>query len=277
MRRLSLVAVPVALIALAAPATAFASSNGGSSLSPEWSALAAFPIALGALTLAALILFRQHPAMHHLKQPLEHLEVTWSFKESWVSNVTVVGGLLTGLFGSSDVLTALLGSEAKSSVALATVASATAVVFTTAGPVIVASTRSRVGNFVTVGGLLAAAVVTLAGAVGELWALYRSGQALDLGGWQEGIVVGAALAFLLLGLYAVRSLLATITQGITPPEAQPPSDTILAARLIVEALKAQENVNDAQVDQYVASFTDSHPEIATSRAAPPRHRRAAIL
>jgi hypothetical protein len=67
-------------------------------------------------------------------------------------------------------------------VALATVGAAFAVAFISAGPIIVLATKSKVGDHFTVGGVLAASAVTLAGAFGELYVVYESGAQLDLNG-----------------------------------------------------------------------------------------------
>lgn len=151
----------------------------GSGGTTEWSALVAFPIALVVLALVALAYFVR---LSSRDKPLEYLESAWSFKESWASNVTVATGLLAGIFGSSEVVTALVGENGKSSVALATVGAAAAAAFVAAGPLIVLSSKTN-DDFLTVGGLLAASVATLAGGFGEIWVLFRAGERLDLGGW----------------------------------------------------------------------------------------------
>lgn len=205
----------------------------------EWSALWAFPIALVVLLLAAIpcfFLWRKDDSGPN--EPLKYLSATWNFTDSWATNVTVAGGLLTGLFGSTDVVTGFLGTEAKSSVALAVVGAALALVFTGAGPIVMASTRSKQGKFFTVGGLLFAAAVTLAGASGELWVVWRSGAKLDLGGWQNHIWILAVLAGILLLVYAYRSLPATIETGLEAPPEPPPSDAIVGASMIVAALSS---------------------------------------
>jgi hypothetical protein len=224
--------------------------------------------------LVVALFWRALPGKHP-NQPLEHLEKTWSFSESWVSNVTVIGGLLSGIFGSSEVITALLGTETKSAVALAAVGAAAAVFFTASGPVIVAATRSKVGNDVTAGGLLAGATVTLAGAAGELWVLYRSGAHLDLGGWQHRIIVLAILAEALLGLYAVRSLLATLRLGLAGEQVPPSTNTISA---ISDAMRTHTNVDLPSLGTAMTALVEAHPQLATTPLVPAtRTRRSAVL
>ena len=104
---------------------------------------------------------------------LQYLDAGWSFKDSWVTNVTDAGGVLTGIFGSSDTVTAILGEDAESAVALATVGAAVAIAFVSAGPIVLTATKKK--GKLLVWGFLAAAAVTLTGAGGELWIVYRSG------------------------------------------------------------------------------------------------------
>jgi hypothetical protein len=240
---------------------------------PEWSALWAFPVALGGLLVVALLLF----GLWAPSEPLKYLEATWSFKDSWVSNVTVLGGLLAGIFGSSDVVTALLGKDAKSSIALATVGAAIAAAFIAAGPIVLLTTKSRRGDFVTPGGFLLASAITLSGAAGELWVVYRSGEKLDLGGWQHRIVILALAGFVLLALYAIRTVPATIKQGTTEPPAAPPSDTIKAANLIVAAIKAQGGIGEDQFAEALQAVDDRYPAVTAPSTAQPLPRRTALL
>ena len=249
---------------------------------PNWSELWAFPIALGALLVGAVVFFifwRKDDSSP--SAPLKYLKDTWSFSDSWVTNVTVAGGLLTGIFGSSDVVTAFLGKDGKSAVALATVGAAVAVAFVGAGPIVLLATKTKDGDFVSVGGLLAACAVTLAGAYGELWVVFRSGQTLDLDGWEGKIGVVALAAAVLLTVYAIRSTRATLDVGSTPPPpptTPPPSDTIVAARMIVEALKAQPNVDEVAITKAVEAVAAEYPPSGTSPGDDyPPPRRSALM
>lgn len=232
---------------------------------PDWSALWAFPIAFVASLVAALVFFliwkNDKRALH---TPLKSLEATWSFKDSWVSNVTVAAGLLTGIFGSSEVVTALLGEDADASVALATVGAAFAVAFISAGPIIVLATKTKEGDYFTIGGVLLASAVTLAGAFGELYVLYESGRQLDLGGWEDYIFVLALMAGILLAVYAYRALVGTLGQGLKRPKKKPPSDAILAAEMIVQALKAQPGTNVTELEAAIDDVKTRYPGLETS-------------
>jgi hypothetical protein len=202
---------------------------------------------------------------------LTYLEATWSFKDSWVSNVTIGAGLLTGIFGSSDVVKELLGEDAERSVALATVGAAVAAAFIAAGPLVLHALKTGDGDHFTVFGLLAASAVTLAGAVGELWIMFRTGEKLEVDGLEDKIWVPLGLAAALLILYAFRTLRATLERGITEPDDPPDSDTIKAAKMIVRALLQREGVEAEAADVLAARSID--PIAARGRPRP----RAAIL
>lgn len=182
----------------------------------DWDPLRAFPIALTALLGAALRFYIIWDATddedHKINEPLKHLEATWSFKDRWVSNITVGAALLTGIFGSADVVTVLLGKDAKDAVALATVGAAIAAAFAAAGPILLAATKKK--GMVTVGGLLAASALTLTGAAAQIYTVYASARLLDLGGWQDKVYILAIIAAALLTAYAVRTLHEVLGQGV---------------------------------------------------------------
>ena len=58
------------------------------------------------------------------KTPLTSLGADWSFKDNWVSSVTVGSGVLVALLAASNVLQAVLGFEPKAALTLMAVAGA---------------------------------------------------------------------------------------------------------------------------------------------------------
>ena len=129
----------------------------------------------------------------------------------------------------------------------------------------------------TVGGLLAASAVTLTGAYGEIWVLYRSGRRLDLGSWENRVVVLAVLAAILLTFYSYRTLLATLRHGTTPHRL-PPSDAIRAARMIVAALQAHGDIDADELDRAIARTTKAAAAEGPAGAMrAPRSPRSALL
>jgi hypothetical protein len=229
---------------------------------PEWGALKAFPYAaIGLFVFAVLIFFgwaRVRGSTYVLTDPLNHLDASWSFKDSWVSNVTVAGALLTGIFGSADVVKAVIGEDADSSIALATVGGAVAIAFIGAAPIILLSTVTKTDHVenpgdtatsikptISVWGLLLASSVLLAGAFGQLWVMYRSGTKLDLGGFDDGwLLVVFVVPAALLAVYALRTLIATLDAGTPPPAKAPDTDAVRAARQAFTAAKRQAAIGD---------------------------------
>lgn len=204
---------------------------------PNWDALSAFPVALGILTLVALMLFVRWKRLGFMGQkpppgddgdrdgepapkrshrtPLSYLDQSWSFKESWVSNITVGTALITGIFGSSEVLTAMLGDDAKESLAVVIVASAAAALLVALGPVVLAATKTKSDKF-SAGGLFVATVVVLAGALAEVFVVAESATRLDLGGLEDWVPWAAAMVGALLLLYTFRNVDSTLRTGTTP-------------------------------------------------------------
>ena len=232
---------------------------------PDWTgSLIAFPIALGILFLIMtwlLVLWRPLFWLRHrhtkikvkrkaarelrledvdslkVSAPLPGLPSTYNFKDSWVSNITAIVAVFTGVFASSDVVKVFLGDNADSSLALATVGAAVALAFTGAGPIVVLSTRKAEGDSITVGGLLGGSMFTLAGAFGGLWVTYEAVRKLDFAGLED-VAIPVALGFtgLLLAVYGYRTLVSTLEQGIAPPKEEP-SETTLAANKIAKAIR----------------------------------------
>lgn len=216
----------------------------GTTSSPDWGQLQVFLYLLLMVAVAAVACLVAR-AVH--KPPwmygsLPYLEAGWSFGESWVSNVTVGGSLLTGLFGTSEVVKTFLGDGADAAVALSTVASAIAVAFVGVASIVLLACKSVKANTYTVPGVLLAGSVTLAGALGELYIGYHSGRAVS-GGELHDLVLPVAVTIIavVLVVYAVSSTIITIHTGITPPvpadySAAPLTETVFAAAVIAEAI-----------------------------------------
>lgn len=154
-----------------------------------------------------------------LTKPLLGLPDTWNLGDSLVTNATVVGSTLVGVLGSTDVVKAILGPDADTAVALTTVGAAVAAGIVGLAVVVLKACQSKSGHF-TLGGLLLAAIFTIAGCFGELYVIWRNGLALPLGGFQNRLWWIELLLGLLLVVYIWRSLRQTIDQGIDTKEVQ---------------------------------------------------------
>lgn len=202
----------------------------------------------------------------------------------------MAGALLTGVFGSADVVEAFLGEDADSGIALATVGSAIATGFVGAGAVVLLALRNGKGT-TTVAGLLVAAAVTTAGAFGQLWVGFWSGLDFELDGIQYVLMAALVLAMALLLVYAWRTFTLNLAEGTDPPEPEPQKDylkpplseTIFATRMLVEALMARDDIPHSTADELLKRLPSLHavetyPAYGNSPGDdPPRPRRRAAL
>jgi hypothetical protein len=201
------------IASLAAKATPFA-----------WNPFIAFLVALGvALAWVSTIYewWRRHGGKgrpNGLFAALAGLDKSWSFSDSWVSNLTAAAGLVTVGLGSSDALETLLGDAGKTTLGAATVAGAVALALTGAAGVVVLSFKRAAADGVAVGGLLGGAWLAFAAALGQIWTVSLLLSKVDLGTVGYWVVIGGAVAAtLLLGWYAWASLRDFLTAGTKPP------------------------------------------------------------
>jgi hypothetical protein len=256
---------------------------------PDWGELLAFPVAL----LAALIVLSGRflkpgkpnddvenappnisnalqTRRYFASERLEYLPATYTFKDSWVSNITVIAGLLTGIFGSAEVVKAFLGDDAERAIALATVGSAVGVILVGAGVVILTAARSqrmkegRLSESFTAGGLVGATAVTVGGAFGQLWIGWKTGAEFDLGGWEDALVAAFALAALLLLWYTFSTLRASLRARTTAPPPPKPSELAQLIEVVKAALKKDTDVPDEKIPSIVEDLLLSSRWAGTS-------------
>jgi hypothetical protein len=207
---------------------------------------------------------------HNMSLPqLPYLDKAFSLKDSWAGNVTIIAGILTGVFGTGSVVKALLGKDADSTIALATVGAAISAALIAAGPIVGLSLkRDKTFTFI---GLLLAGAVTLTGAAGQLIVVSVVASKIDFGGTHVpglGWYVGIA-GTILLAVYAVRSVFEIVLDGITPPKLVE-SDAVKAAKLVAHAMRATKPAEDRK---FAPTLTDS-PEYLSSSLSEDRPRRA---
>ena len=238
-------ALPTLTVAPATPAVS----------TPDWTLFVAFPIAVVA---AAVILaaagcrgyWRYYRAEKDEGKPETNrlsicawwwkcalnLSTGWSLKDSWASNVTVIGAAFAGVFGSSDVLKAVLGNATDPVFALALVSGAVAAGIVGAAPLILAAVRWTGG--VTPAALLAGASLTVGAAGGELAVITLGAQHLPLGGVEDAMLPALILGSLILACYTYLTML-----GSLPPKPQSPGK---------KPIKQPENVSSENFRQIEA-------------------------
>jgi hypothetical protein len=159
---------------------------------------------------------------------LTQLEAGWSFKDSWVANITVASTALIALLSSADALTAVLGEKPAAALGVMTVTG-----LVSAAVIGIANTVAKLLGAsvaaVTVGGLIASTALVVLGA-GLQVATAGLAVAGAAGSWPlgAGAIVLALVVAAVLVLYACRSLGEAIRSG--PASALPsvPDDAVTA-------------------------------------------------
>lgn len=242
---------------------------------PDWDPLAWF----WRCTLLALLLALAAYGTWMLKsrqaywpwERLPYLADSWSFKDSWVSNVTVVGGLLAGIFGSSEVVKAMLGKDAEESVALATIGGAVSIALIGAAGVIVIALKTLGDGKFTVGGVLLGSTVALGAAGGQLVVVYEAAKDFELGGREDDLTPFLIAALIVLVAYGFLSLLGVLIQGHTKPTSRDPatdpvSEAVFAAAVLAAAARPNSPVQREEVQSVLRALKPPPRPKPTRRA-----------
>jgi hypothetical protein len=214
------------------------------------------------------------------------LPATWTFDDSWVTNITLLGGALTTVVGSSEVVKAILGEDSDASIALATVGAAIAAVIIGLGAIFLQLSRKVEGDddVFRGWGLVLAGGATLGGAYGELWVVWKMADKLGLGAAQDWVTGAAIGTGLLLALYAIRNLRATIQVGAAPvvdPPIEVPDSAAVGA-VLLEHFQLKDNKSPAELlaeiqallaAQAAAAKAKADAATAAGATAPPPHAK----
>jgi hypothetical protein len=199
---------------------------------PDWGSLGYFG---GALAGAALIVVLGYlvagSTFAALSQPAEGLDASWSFQDSWVANINVGVALVTAIFASSEVLTDVLATDPTSELAVMLVAGAFATGLAAVGVLLTKSFAVKGKPYSWV--VLAAAIPTLAGALGEILVVADQADTLKLGSLHDLILpieLGAIAVVALYGVLATRQFLKKHAVAEPTP--------VLSERLVAGALAA---------------------------------------
>lgn len=200
-----------------------------------------------------------------LAEPLDGLKDSWSFKDSWLSNLTAASGVLIVVFASTDSLKAVLGSAQEDTLAVMAVAGAIGTALTgVAGVAVITVRRVRdpsAASYVTIGGLLLGAAIGLAGASGQVWSVTVLLRSLVGGETKTLILVAAIAATVLLAAYTWTSLGSLLTAGTRPPSKRPsdrvPTEVYSAA--IVATAEMHQTVDKDAVEDLLRRLEEEHP------------------
>lgn len=259
----------------------------------DWTPLRAFLYALGAALAVVLFIYamwawggRAVTGSRSPATPLRGLGASWSFRDSWLSNVTAASGLVVAILGSSDLLKRVLGTKAENAIAVATVAGVIAVGLVGAAGVVVLALRRPGASEVSIGGLLAGTTIGLWAAGGQVWAITWLLADLDLGVDPTVVPALAVVASALLVVYAYTSITGFLVQGTaakTPadPLKSPVPVEVLAAAVVAAGTDHPELVTRSRVEDVLAQLSGQTraPEVAMAAEPepPPLTMRAAML
>lgn len=194
------------------------------------------------------------------------LSSSWTFSESWASNVTVASTALLAVLASTDVVPVALGDDqAESALAIVLVASAISAGLVGLAPLVLKALVTADGYF-HAAGLSIAALLTLTGVGIEIGVASANADRL-FGGDTPYIVITGLVVAAVAATYGFRSLHDLLKRTETVPD--PPSETLQAAGLIAEAILAA--AGQAALDE-VKSLGETR-----EADPPPPRRRAAIL
>jgi hypothetical protein len=142
----------------------------------------------------------------------------WNFKTDWSSNASLAAALFTAVLANTDALESIVGEDATGPLAVVTVAAALSAAVTGTGPLWLVICKRRyeddpAATHQTVGGVLAASFVVLWGSTGLILSV-----AVLIDTWQARSL--AAIALLVLILYAAKAIPITLAKGALPTRAE---------------------------------------------------------
>lgn len=151
-----------------------------------------------------------------LRTALDKLSPDWSFKDNWVSSVTIGSSVLAALLTASGLLsTDSASSPPPPAVPMLAVSGAFAAVLVGLGPLVVKIFASGL-ELPTIGGTLAAAFVTLTGTIGQTVALIWVFHDVAHGATQAALEASGILTAVVILAYALRTLWFYVTLDVTP-------------------------------------------------------------
>lgn len=170
--------------------------------------------------------------------PLPYLGATWSFKDSWAANVTLVSAVFSGIFGSSDLLKSVTGAEAPSTLAVITIASAIGVALVGLGPLVLQALRNDKSEVIA-GALFLSASIAVGAAGGLVLIIIRSVDNVVSGSANPFLWGGGVLALVLLAAYAITSVRQNLILGLTEPKPEKEGLTDAQQQALIDMILAK--------------------------------------
>lgn len=202
----------------------------------------------------------------------------WSFKDSWVSNVTVISTAFAVLLGTSELLETILGESPDVALGRMIVAGAISAFLVATAPLLLKVLGKTEAP--TVGGLLLGALVTVTAAVGQLLVFAWAIDKLEIG-W-----LGSPISYILAGaggllvvVYACRSLARLVGDAYPEPEPKTSDVQKAADKIAVAILAADEPINNRIPAMAEMLNASDYPIVPASPLSSPRRNiiRSGVL
>jgi len=197
-----------------------------------------------------------------LRTELKGLSTDWSFKDNWVSNITLGSAAIVTLLGTSGVLKAILGSEPEAVLGLLAVAGAIAALLVAIGPLILKMIGKRAGT-PTIWGMLLAATVTLSATMFLIVAVGWEAYDLTAGGARFFVLGVTTFVVFVVFWYSTKSLRGYVVEDVgakdTPPSPNERSAWVIAQELGHGKLLTR-TPSPLDIDEIVAANKDRIPQ-----------------
>lgn len=256
----------------------------------EWGSLQVFVVALSILIVVGIVasvgvIIKRDPEGGYLGK-LPYLDASWSFSDSWLTNITAAAGLLTGVVGSSEVVKALLGVDGDNDLRMATVGAAISLALLALTPLVLGIFQPKTGE-ITIIGLFLAAAVSVAAAVSEVWVMGRTAESLDVPWLADHSMTLAVVVIVLVLVYSVIAMRSTVSSGLTKPTVAE-SEALQAARIVARAIESARNhisardpaltpEHQAQLIEALGEAESHAQDLISSSTRPIVRRRSALL
>jgi hypothetical protein len=205
---------------------------------------------------------------------VDRVPSSWSFKDSWVSNISVFGSVFVAIFGAKDVLKAVLGDDTDVLTARLVITAAISGLFVGVAPLVLKVFGKT--DAPTVGGLLVGSAVTLVGVAGQIlgvyWVFERQRFTKGLGANLGDIFRNDASLYFVLGLlvfllyYAGRTSWILLDTSFKPADSPKASDElVIAASILLAGGNSEIHLGNAH--QMAQDYLDAVAKAVAAKAA----------
>lgn len=137
----------------------------------------------------------------------------WSFKDNWVSSISLAAAVFTGVFTGTDALKGVVGDAPTTTLSAIAIAAALSAGLVGSGPIFLTIFKRRwlddmgAAKYNTVGGVLAASFVVMVGVIGLVLTIALAVRTV-------GVLLTAGAAVALLTVYSWKSIPQILADGV---------------------------------------------------------------